>query len=63
MVQITSATNLPNGDVFVYRVTREVEDEDGNVETLTYYGVMRIGSFTVVDDTAVSYKIDYAEGR
>ena len=66
-IPITSATNLENGDVFVYKVIREVEieDEDGNVvtETKTFYGVLRIGSFTVVDGDVVSYEIDYFEGR
>lgn len=60
---VTSVTDLENGDVLVYRVTREVEDEDGNTETLTYYGVMRIGNVTVVNGEAVSFEIDYAEGR
>ena len=59
---VTSATDLENGDVFVYRVTRDVEDEDENVEEVTYYGVFRIGNVTVVDGTAVSYDIEYAEG-
>ncbi len=60
---VTSITGLENGDVLVYRVTRDVEDEDGNVETLTYYGVMKIGNVTVVNGDAVSFEIDYAEGR
>lgn len=59
---VTSATNLESGDVFVYQVTREVEDEDGNVEEVTYYGVFRIVNVTVVNGTAVSFDIEYAEG-
>lgn len=60
---VTSVTDLENGDVLVYKVTREVEDEDGNVETLTYYGVMRIGNVTVVNGNVVNLEIEYAEGR
>ena len=59
---VTSATDLEMGDVFVYQVTRDVEDEDGNVEQVTYYGVFRIASVTVVNGTAVSFEIEYAEG-
>lgn len=60
---VTSVTDLVNGDVLIYQVTREVEDEDGNTETLTYYGVMKIGNVTVVNGDAVSFEIDYSEGR
>lgn len=59
---VTSATNLESGDVFVYRAMRDVEDEDENVEEVTYYGVFRVGNVTVVNGTAVSYDIEYAEG-
>jgi len=57
-----SFTNLENGDTFVYRTTRDVEDEDGNSETFNFYGVFQIGNVTVVDGTVVSFDIDYAEG-
>lgn len=59
---ITSAINLENGDVFVYKDTRDVEDEDGNVETQNFYGIFRIGNVSVVDGTAVSFDIDYSDG-
>lgn len=57
-----SFTNLENGDTFVYRTTRDVEDEDGNSETFNFYGVFQIGNVTVVDGIVVSFDIDYAEG-
>lgn len=60
---IKSVTGLEYGDALVYQVTREVEDEDGNSETFTFYGVMRIGNVTVVNGEAVSFEIDYSEGR
>lgn len=60
---VTSVTNLENGDVLIYRVTREVEGEDGNTESFTNYGVIKIGNVTVVNGDAVSFDIDYSEGR
>jgi hypothetical protein len=59
---MTSATDLESGDTFVYRVSREMEDEDGNMETMTFYGVFTIKNVVVVNGTAVSFDIDYAEG-
>lgn len=59
---VTSVSNLESGDVYVYKVTRDVTDEDGNTETMTYYGVMKIGDVTVVNGTAVSFEIHYFEG-
>ncbi|CAL67802.1 hypothetical protein [Christiangramia forsetii] len=59
---ITSATDLENGDIFVYKDTRDVEDEDGNIETQNFYGIFRIGSVSVVDGNAVSFDIDYSDG-
>lgn len=62
---VTSSTNLENGDIFVYRATRQVEDEEGEIETVIVYGIMKIGAvsiLTVDDEQVVSYEIDYAEG-
>ncbi|MDT0684857.1 hypothetical protein [Autumnicola psychrophila] len=59
---MTSVTNLENGDTFVYKTTREVEDEDENMETFNFYGVFRIGNVTSVDGEVISYEIEYAEG-
>ncbi|MDT0688663.1 hypothetical protein RM549_02635 [Salegentibacter sp. F188] len=58
----TSFTDLESGDTFVYKTTREVEDEDGNVETYNYYGVLQISNVTTVDGEVVSYDVEYAEG-
>ena len=60
---VTSVTNLENGDVLIYKVTREVEDADGNTESFTNYGVIRIGNVTVVNGDAVNFDIDYSGGR
>lgn len=62
-VAVSSVTPVADGEVYVYKVTRDVEDEDGNVETLTYYGVIQIGDVVVVNDTVVSFDVEYMEGR
>ncbi|WP_373057134.1 hypothetical protein [Zunongwangia sp. H14] len=59
---VTSVTNLESGDVYVYKTTRDVEDEDENVETYNFYGVLRISNVTSVDGEVVSYDIEYGEG-
>lgn len=62
---VTSFTDLENGDTFVYSATRDITDEDGNTETVTVYGVLKIGAVTTVTvdgDEVVSYEISYAEG-
>lgn len=61
----TSFTNLSIGDIFAYKATREVEDEDGNMETVTVYGILEIESVTTIDvdgEQQVSLDISYAEG-
>ena len=58
----TSFTDLESGDTFVYKVTRQIEDEDGNVETFNYYGVLQISNVTSVDGEVVGYDVEYAEG-
>jgi hypothetical protein len=61
----TSFTNLSMGDLFAYEVTREVEDEDGNMETVTLYGILEITSVTTTDVDGVqttSLEISYSEG-
>lgn len=62
---VTTATNVDQGDVFVYQATRDVEDEDGNVTTVTTYGIMEIDSVTTVTvdgESVTSIDISYGEG-
>lgn len=59
---VTSATNLVDGDVFIYKDTREIEDEDGNVETEDFYGVFEIGNVNSVNGDVVSFDIEYSDG-
>jgi hypothetical protein len=59
---VTSATNLEDGDVFIYKDTRDIEDEDGNVETEDFYGTFKIGNVTSVNGNVVSFDIEYSDG-
>jgi hypothetical protein len=62
---LTSYINVDNGDVFVYSATRTIEDEDGNTEEETVYGIIKIGSVssvTVDGETTDSYTVSYTEG-
>jgi|25_taG_2_1085351.scaffolds.fasta_scaffold02345_3 hypothetical protein len=60
--EITSATSLVDGDLFIYKDTREIEDEDGNIETQDFYGVMEIGNVNSVNGNVVSFDIEYSDG-
>lgn len=51
-----------NGDLYVYKVTREVENEDGEIEVIEFYGIIEIGTVTVDDGEVVSFTFDYSEG-
>lgn len=64
-VPTTSTVNVESGDVFVYRATRTIENEDGTTEEVTVYGIIKISNVTTVTvdgETTVSYTVDYAEG-
>ena len=60
---VTSATNLDSGDTFVYRVTRMYENDEGEQESRTLYGVFQVENVTVVNGTEVSFDLNFAEGR
>ena len=64
---VTSATNLTQGDTFVYSTTRPVLDEDGEPtgETVTVYGVITVDSVTtttVDGETVTTLDLSFAEG-
>lgn len=56
----TFFTDVEFGDVFVYRITRDVEDEDGGITQITSYGILRVGDVTSGAD--ISFDIAFAEG-
>lgn len=63
--KITSATNLQNGDVFVYSATRTIENEDEEEVEVTMYGIITIGEVTntnVDGETTTSFVVNYSEG-
>ena len=62
---VTSATNLQNGDVFVYSATRTIENEDEEEVDVTVYGIITIGEVTntnVDGVTTTSFVVNYSEG-
>jgi len=54
----TSNDNVSDGDVYIYKITRQNEDE----EDLVYYGIIKIDNTIVVNGTANSFEFKYAEG-
>lgn len=54
---VTSVTNVEAGDVFVYKVTRMIDETE-----VVYYGILQVGDITVVNGTAVSFDLEFAEG-
>lgn len=54
---------VESGDVVVYKVTREIENEDEEMETVTHYGYIEVGSVTIVDGETVSFEVDASEGQ
>lgn len=55
---MTSVDMVENGDIFIYAVTRE--NEDG--EDVVYYGKIRIGDTSVINQDQVSFDFEYSEG-
>lgn len=55
---MTSTDNVESGDVFIYKVTRQNEDE----EEVVNYGIIRIESVTVVNQSDVTIAFEHAEG-
>jgi hypothetical protein len=53
----TSVSDVSNGDVYIYEITRQNEDE----EDLVYYGIIKIGN-TIVVNGINSFEFKYAEG-
>lgn len=59
----SSVSNLQNGDVLVYRVTRQEGAEEGETaEEVVHYGVIEIGTVSVADGDNTNIAFDYAEG-
>lgn len=55
--KLTSVDNVSNGDVYIYKITRQNDDD----EDLVYYGIIKIGNEIVVNGTE-SFEFKYAEG-
>lgn len=56
--KLTSEDEVSIGDVYIYKVIRENEDE----ENITYFGIIRIGDTTVTNGVVTTFEFEYAEG-
>ena len=59
--KLTSVDNVSNGDVYIYKITRTITDEDDEEEDFVFYGIIKIGNTIVVNGTE-SFEFKYAEG-
>jgi hypothetical protein len=60
--KITSVDNVSDGDVYIYKVTRTITDEDEVEADFVFYGIIKIDNTIVVNGTANSFEFKYAEG-
>jgi len=60
--KVTSVDNVSDGDVYIYKVTRTITDEDEVEEDFVFYGIIKIDNTIVVNGTANSFEFKYAEG-
>lgn len=60
--KLTSVDNVSDGDVYIYKVTRTITDEDEVESDLVFYGIIKIDNTIVVNGTANSFEFKYAEG-
>lgn len=56
--KITSVDDVSKGDVYIYKTTRQSEDD----EDMIYYGIIKIGDIIIVNGTK-SFEFEYAEGN
>jgi len=60
--KVSSVANVNEGDIFVYKITRQITNEDDVVEDFVFYGIIKVDSTTVVNGTVNSFNFKYAEG-
>jgi len=60
--KLTSVDNVSDGDVYIYKATRTITDEDEVESDLVFYGIIKIDNTIVVNGTANSFEFKYAEG-
>jgi hypothetical protein len=61
-VKLTSIVTVSDEDVYIYKVTRTITDEDDVESDVVYYGIIKIGDTVVVNGTENSFDFQYAEG-
>jgi hypothetical protein len=60
--KLTSVGAVSNGDVYIYKVTRTITDEDEVEADFVFYGIIKIDNTVVVNGTENSFEFKYAEG-
>ena len=60
--KVTSVDNVSDGDVYIYKITRTITDEDEVDADFVFYGIIKIDNTIVVNGTANSFEFKYAEG-
>jgi len=60
--KLTSVDNVSKGDVFIYKVTRTITDEDEVEADFVFYGIIKIDNTIVANETENSFVFKYAEG-
>jgi hypothetical protein len=60
--KITSVANVSNDDVYIYKITRTITDEDEVDADFVFYGIIKIDNTIVVNGTENSFEFKYAEG-
>jgi hypothetical protein len=58
----TSVDNVSNGDVYIYKVTRTITDEDEVAADFVFYGIIKVDNTIVVNGNENSFEFKYAEG-
>ncbi len=60
--KVSSVGNVSNGDVYIYKITRTITDEDEVEADFVFYGIIKIDNTIVVNGTANSFEFQHAEG-
>jgi hypothetical protein len=60
--KLTSVPNVSNDDVYIYKITRTITDEEEVESDFVFYGIIKIDNTIVVNGTANSFEFKYAEG-
>ncbi len=61
-IKLSFIPNVSNGDLYIYKITRTITDEDDVDADFDFYGIIKIDNTIVVNGTENSFEFKYAEG-